>query len=462
MDDKIFGTSGIRGPISEKSTTDLALNLGRGLGSFLKGLGTVGIGTDARTSREMLRNSLVAGVLSTGVDVIDLGIVPMPTVAYFSQLDEIDASVIVTASHNPSADNGFKFFIGGREFIREEEVFLENAISEKQFLVAKWDRCGKVEQGDIRNQYLNNVKKFLASRGEKGNGTKVLLDLANGAATNYTPHLLLEMGFSVTTMNSHQDGHFPGRPAEPSPGNLGDAMKMAANSDFAVTMCHDGDGDRLAVIDEQGEFIDQNRVIALFAKDEVKRIGGGTVVVSIDTSSVIDELVTAAGGAIVRMPLGSLQEYLASDKGKDVVFASEPWKPIFTAMGGWMDGITGAARFAQMMEEQGDGSCTKLMKTIPKYPMLRDYMACPDKIKPKFLPRVKELLVPQMSGVSQVLEVDGIRIECTDGSYVLVRVSGTEPKARLYIGARQQSTVDRLASLTRSVMEEVIENLQKD
>jgi len=115
-----------------------------------------------------------------------------------------------------------------------------------------------------------------------------------------------------------------------------------------------------------------------------------------------------------------------------------------------------------MMEEQGEGSCMKLMKTVPKYPMLRDYMPCPDRVKPKFLPRVKELLVPQVSGISQVLEVDGIRIECTDGSYVLVRVSGTEPKARLYIGAREQSTVDRLASLTRNVMEEVIEELAKD
>lgn len=461
MQEKIFGTSGIRGPISEKATTDLALDLGRALGTFLGGKGAVGVGTDARTSREMLRNSLVAGVLSTGVNVIDLGIAPMPTVAYFSQTSGISTTVIVTASHNPPADNGFKFFVDGREYIRREEVFLENSIYNRQFLTAKWDNCGKVEYLDIRNQYLMNAKKFLASRGGGGHGTKILLDLANGAATNYTPHLLLDLGFSVTTMNSHQDGHFPGRPAEPSPGNLADAMRMAADSDFAVTMCHDGDGDRLAVIDEQGEFIDQNRVIALFARDEVVRKSGGVVVVSIDTSSVIDELVTASGGTVVRMPLGSLQEYLALDKGKDVVFASEPWKPIFTEMGGWMDGITGAARFAQMMEEHGDGSCKKLMKTIPKYPMLRDFITCPDKIKSRFLPRVKELLVPQISGVDKILEIDGIRIDCSNGSYVLVRVSGTEPKARVYIGAKKQSAVDRLAALTRRVMEEVIEDLQK-
>jgi phosphomannomutase len=461
MTGKLFGTSGIRGSIAEKVTTDLALNLGKALGTFLNGKGTVGIGTDARTSRKMLRNGIISGILSTGTNVVDLGIAPMPTVAYYSQIDGISASVIVTASHNPPTDNGFKFFTGGREFIRTEEIFLENCISERRYIAANWNSCGEIMYLDIRRQYLEYLKDFLLKRGKRSNGTKVMLDLANGAATEYTPNLLLKMGYTVTTMNSHQDGHFPGRPAEPSPENLVDAMKMAASSDFAVTMCHDGDGDRLAVIDEQGEFIDQNRVIALFAQDEVERKGGGIVVVSIDTSSVIDELVTKAGGQVTRMPLGSLQEFLASNKGKDVVFASEPWKPIFTEIGGWMDGIIGAARFAQLMDEKGNSSCMKLMESIPKYPILRDFVRCPDNIKQAFLPKVKELLVPELSGIDKILEVDGIRIECTDGSYVLVRVSGTEPKARVYIGAKKQSTVDKLAKLTEGVMNQVLEELQK-
>ncbi len=460
MTQKLFGTSGIRGSIIEKSTPDLALGLGRAFGSFLEGKGVVGVGIDARTSREMLRSALIGGVLSTGTDVVDLGIAPMPTVASFSTNEGISASVIITASHNPPADNGFKFFMSGREFIRSEEEFLENSVFNKEYKVAPWDNIGQLSRKDIKMNYLSRVKEFLLSRGGLSKGTKVLVDLANGAATDYTPELLGDLGFSVTTMNSHQDGHFPGRPAEPSPRNLGDAMKMAAASDFAVTMCHDGDGDRLAVIDEEGEFIDQNRVIAVFARDEVERKGGGIVLTSIDTSSVIDEIVNSAGGSVVRMPLGSLQEFLAGKKGKDVILASEPWKPIFTELGWWMDGITGAARFAQIVDELGDGSCLKLMKTIPKYPILRDFVPCPDKIKQSFLPRVKELLVPEISGVEQVLEVDGIRIENKDGSYVLVRVSGTEPKARVYVGAKTQKTVDNLAKTAKKVMAQVLEELQ--
>ncbi|MHA2025411.1 MAG: phosphoglucosamine mutase [Candidatus Thorarchaeota archaeon] len=460
MTQKLFGTSGIRGSIIEKSTPDLSLGLGRALGSFLEGEGVVGVGTDARTSREVLRNVFVGGVLSTGVNVVDLGIAPMPACAYYSAHNGISASVIITASHNPPTDNGFKFFRGGREFIRTEEEFLENSVFNKDFLTAPWDKIGLLSKQDIKVEFLTKVKDFLLKRGGVSKGTKVLVDLANGAATDYTPELLADLGFSVITINSHQDGHFPGRPPEPSPRNLGDAMKMAAESDYAVTMCHDGDGDRLAVIDEEGEFIDQNRVIAVFAKDEVEKNGGGVVLTSIDTSSVIDEVVNSAGGSVVRMALGSLQEYLATDDGKDVVLGSEPWKPIFTKLGLWMDGITGAARFAQLVDELGDGSCMKLMKTIPKYPILRDFVNCPDKIKQSFLPHVKEVLVPAISGVEKVLEVDGIRIDYKDGSYVLIRVSGTEPKARLYVGAKSQQTLDKTAEVAKRIMSQVLEELQ--
>jgi phosphomannomutase len=456
---KLFGTSGIRGSIAEKSDSDLAMNLGRALGTFLEGQGGVCVGTDARTSRVMLRNALVSGLVSTGVSVQDLGIAPMPAVAFSSSLEGVSASVVVTASHNPASDNGFKFFVSGREFVRNEEVALETSVFESRFLVSPWNSIGHVNRIDIMGPFLSEVKKFLLSRGEMSKKTRVLVDLANGAATDYTPRLLRELGFSVATMNSHQDGHFPGRPAEPSPRNLGDAMKAAAKGEFAVTVCHDGDGDRIAVIDEEGEFVDQNRVIAVFARDEVQRNGGGTVLTSIDTSSVIDEIAVKAGGKVVRRPLGSLQEYLSGKEGKEVVLASEPWKPVFTGLGNWMDGITGAGRFAQIVDELGDGSCLKLMKTIPKYPMLRDFVPCPDEIKTEFLPKVKEMLLPRLTGIEQVLEVDGIRVERKDGSYVLVRVSGTEPKARVYAGAKKKETLEKVSQKAIDAMKAALQEL---
>jgi len=461
LERKLFGTSGIRGSIADKVNVDLALNLGRGLGTVLSGRGTVAVGTDARTSRQVLRNAFVAGLVSTGTSVVDLSVAPMPAVAAQSTLTGISASVIITASHNPGSDNGFKFFTDGREFIKSEEERLETCVFNREFSTASWTAIGSIVETDIKQAYLKRIKGFLSTRGGEPVRTKILVDLANGAATGYTPELLRELGITVTTINSHPDGHFPGRLPEPSPGNLIDTMKVGAGSDFAATFCHDGDGDRLAVIDEKGSFVDQNRVIALFAKDEVERKSGGSVVTSIDTSSVIDEVVGKVGGKVTRVPLGSLQEELARDKQRSIVFASEPWKAIFTDLGGWMDGIAAAGRFAQMIGEVGQNSCIRLMSAIPEYPVLRDQVACPDDAKQKFMTIVRRMLLSEVTGVQRVLDIDGIRIECTDGSYLLVRPSGTEPKARVYIGARTQPSLDKLAGIAMSAIRRAVEESTK-
>lgn len=457
MERRLFGTSGIRGSIAEKVSVDLALDLGRGLGSYLNGKGTVAVGTDARTSRQVLRNAFVAGLISTGTNGIDLSVAPMPAVAAQSAWTGVSVSVIITASHNPATDNGFKFFTGGREFIRSEEEALEKIVFSREFKAASWDSIGSIVATDIKQAYLGKIKNFLGNRGGEKGQTRVLVDLANGAATQYTPELLRELGFIVTTINSHPDGYFPGRLPEPSPGNLIDTMMVGASSDFAVTLCHDGDGDRLAVIDEKGRFVDQNRVIALFAKDEVERRNGGLVVTSIDTSSVIDEVVGKAGGEVTRVPLGSLQERLASDRQRSIVFASEPWKAIFTDLGDWMDGIAAAGRLAQMVRETGKDSCIMLLSSIPEYPVLRDQVACPDNAKQKFMTSVRSILLSEVTGIQRVLDIDGMRIEFTDGSYLLVRPSGTEPKARVYIGAKTQASLDKLAGTAMSAIRRALE-----
>ncbi len=454
VDILLFGTSGIRGGIKYTVTTDLSMNLGRSLGAYLGGNGKVGVGVDARTSNQMLKSSFKAGIVSTGVDVVNLGLVPMPTAAYCSTKQGISASVVITASHNPPTDNGFKFFVNGREMIKSEEEQITNFLDNREFLIAPWSEIGQVSTISIRNEYLQYLKQFLMKRGKRGDSMRILIDAANGAASTYTPYLLTRLGFDVTTLNSNLDGHFPGRPAEPSPENLKDTMALAKAAQFPVTLCHDGDGDRVAVIDEDGNFIDQNRVIALFAREEIKRKGEGTVLVSIDTSSVIDEVVKNEGGHVERAPLGSLQEKFA-EGGHNIVLASEPWKPIFTSLGQWMDGIAAVARIAQMVKEHGKGSCKELMMSIPEYPMLREHIRCPDRMKKCFMKKVK-MFVQEFTSVERIIEVDGVRLEFTDNSYLLIRVSGTEPKARLYIGARSENRFHDLSDEARKMMKRAL------
>ncbi len=455
---RIFGTSGIRGP-TDRINVNMAVDLGRALGTILNEGNKVAIGTDARTSRSSLLHAFRAGLLSTGVNVIDLGISAMPVVAYSSMIPSIKASVIVTASHNPPTDNGFKFFKNGREFVRSEEQAIEKTMLDRKFRATSWSAIGKTVRYDIRAEYLRRARNYLLKSGQRGNGMRVMVDAANGAACYYTPKLLTDIGFSVVTLNSHPDGHFPGRLPEPSPANLHSTINIAADMDLAVCICHDGDGDRLAIIDEEGNFIDQNRVIALFAAVEMERRGKGVIVVSIDTSSVIDEIVKQRGGEIIRVPLGALHEELVRDTEHKVLFASEPWKPIFPAYGGWMDGILGAGLFAQLVNEMGEGSCKRLMRSIPEYPIIRDQMACPDSLKTEFMSRVSALLLTEVTGIERINNTDGIRIDREDGSYLLVRVSGTEPKARLYVGAKTQTTLDSLAETARDAMKRALKEV---
>ena len=158
MSKKLFGTSGIRGDIIEKTNVELSLNLGRSLGTYLEGKGTVGVGTDYRTSNVMLRDAFVSGVVSTGTNLIDLGIAPMPAVGSHSAFPEIDVSVIITASHNPPTDNGFKFFANGREFVRSEEEKIEDRVFDRKFRIAEWMNIGSVTHWSIRTHYLDMLK----------------------------------------------------------------------------------------------------------------------------------------------------------------------------------------------------------------------------------------------------------------------------------------------------------------
>ncbi len=341
--------------------------------------------------------------------------------------------------------------------MRAEEERIEKCIRDKSVVTANWSGVGVVSQSSVRDAYVKRVLRFVLERGSQSEGMRVLIDAANGAASSYTPQMMRELGFSVVTINSHQDGYFPGRAPEPSPRNLGGTMRIIGDGEFSVGLCHDGDGDRLAVIDEAGQFVDQNRIIALLAQDEIEKHGRGTVVTSIDTSSVIDEVVEKSGGRVVRVPLGTLQEELRRDcEDRSIVFASEPWKPVFVELGMWMDGIAGAIRVAQLVETEGDGSCKRLLKRIPEYPILRDFVPCPDDLKACVMTRVRDKLLADIPGVSQVIENDGIRIDCDDGSYVLVRPSGTEPKVRMYIGARTEHALKRLKETTRWVVDNLL------
>ncbi len=444
---QLFGTRGIRGPIATKVTPELMLKLGQAVANYV-GEGKIVVGRDARTSSEMLRYTFVAGALAGGCDVIDVGLVPSPCVAFTVRELGARAGAIITASHNPPPDNGIAFYRSdGMEFLPEEELKLEELIFEKQLKRASWDSLGSMQRHDAIPRYLEAIKRAVKVR----RGFKVVVDCANGMGAVTTPLLLRELGCKVMTLNSHLDGYFPGHSSEPQPWNLGDLMLTVREVGADLGIAHDGDADRVAMVDERGNFVKHDALIALFAKRAVEAKGGGAIVTSINTSVAIEEVVAQAGGQTFRTVLGN---YSAEMLEHGACFAGEPGKLIFPEFGPWADGVLVAAKMLEVMSLQRKPLSKIFAANVPVYPMYFEDFKCPEEQKEKLMQGIRKYLSENVSEVRDVLDIDGIRVNRKNGSWILIRVSGTEPKARLVVEGRTEAELEALKKVgLRGILE---------
>lgn len=437
---KLFGTRGIRGPLSTKVTPELMLRLGCALAEYING-GEVVVGWDTRTSSEMLSRAFTAGLTSGGADVIEIGVVPSPCLAFTTKTLGAGAGAIITASHNPPEDNGIAFYRSdGTEFLTEDEVSLERILIGGGGGISRWDELGSVRRYEAIRPYLNAIKKLVKVK----SGLKVVIDCANGAGSLVTPRLLRELGCKVVTLNAHPDGHFPGRPPEPQPGNLTDLMATVREVNADIGLAHDGDADRIAVIDEQGNFVKPDAVIALFAELAVARANGGTVVTSINTSVAIDEVVTRAGGKVHRTGLGDFTEAMLEHHA---CFAAEPGKLVFLELGPWADGVFCAAKLLELMSTEQKPISEIISERIPDYPMYLNDFDCPDEMKDEFMREARDYLLANVDEIHDTIEVDGLRVNRKNGSWILIRTSGTEPKVRFAVEARDEAELERLKEI---------------
>jgi phosphomannomutase/phosphoglucomutase len=217
----LFGTNGVRGIANEYITPEVAVNLARCLGTYMGSKGTVAIGCDTRISGHMLKSAAVAGALSTGLSVIDVGIVPTPSILYYVR-DFADAGIIVTASHNPRQYNGIKFIAGdGSEFSRDAEKDIEKIYSSGKYSTVSWEKTGRFRNDPGTNEYyVRNIIKSVNAEAIRSRKFKVVADTGCGAGSLTLPFLLRELGCQVLTLEAQLDGTFPWRNPEPLPESL--------------------------------------------------------------------------------------------------------------------------------------------------------------------------------------------------------------------------------------------------
>lgn len=451
---RLFGTAGIRGRYPDEVGPELAFGVGASV-AWVRRARLVVVGGDGRLTTPILKAMASAGAMVAGADVVDVGLVPMPSLPWAVVRRGADAGIYITASHNPPTDNGIKVFRpDGAEFTRAEEDEVERAYFSRSWEPAQWDGVGKlVSGGDMLTQYITEVAEAAAPT-EVRRVPRVVVDTANGAASLATPRVLKDIGAEVFTFNANVDGRFPGRYPEPRADVLEPLLPAARSLRADVFLAHDGDGDRLAVLDPAGGFVKQDRVIALLARWKLGR-RGGTVIVSIDVGRAVRDVVESMGGKLRVVRLGKLHEGLLETP--DAVMAAEPWKFIDPSWGKWIDGVYQAATIVRMMAEEGR-TIGELLADIPDYPQARVSIKMPKAVRDKVYEAVAQELVGKAPEGAEVTTIDGVRVDYPDGSWLLLRKSGTEPKIRIY---GEAPTLEELRRAVEALKAEIIRHAKK-
>lgn len=451
---RLFGTAGIRGRYLEKITPELAYRIGLSVAHYVGGYGSSSVGYDIRTTSPLLAQLVAAGLMAGGLDAIDTGIVPTPVLAYSVPKTKSKAGVMVTASHNPPPDNGLKVFDSeGMEYTLSMERDLEELISNGDLrkLHAPWDRVGRLIVGhEVLEEYVYDLLDVMTVRTPKID-LRVAVDCANGTASNVTPRVLRLIGAGkVVSFNCHHDGFFPGRHPEPRPDTVSPYIDAASTLSIHSLLAHDGDADRLAIAVPGLGFVKQDLVIALFSWWKL-RDRKGAIVVSVDVGMEVEEIVDRMGGRLVRSKLGKLHERLKDTPG--VLLAAEPWKLIDPSWGPWVDGIYQAALFVRIALEEGEPPAN-LIQRLPFYPSARiNIKLSRDEDKLKIYPVLEEKAKSELAkGSVDINEMDGVRITYEDSSWVLLRISGTEPKVRIYSQATSKEKLKELITRAKELV----------
>ncbi|WP_254764907.1 phosphomannomutase [Natrinema marinum] len=474
----LFGTAGIRGPVEEVSPS-LALAVGQAAAEPGK---TFVVGRDGRETGPALAAAMEAGLASAGADVRRIGQVPTPALAFASQGRR---GVMLTASHNPPADNGIKLFVDGVEYDSDAERTIDDRVASGQSQLAKWHDWGDAERLAVLERYRDAVASYVRERfGGRAEGSdtaasdplaglRIAVDCGNGMGALATPQVLERLGASVIGVNASVDGHFPGRGSKPTPETLSEFSDFLADGSevshassepatgFDLGLAHDGDADRLVVLGPDGDVLHEDTILAVVAARYTADSDADdpVVVTTPNASARIDERVRAAGGRVERVRLGALHEGIARERdrgsaGTEIVFAAEPWKHIHTAFGGWIDGVVSAAAVAALVAEAGDTET--LREPVTERPYRKISVECADDAKPETMATL-ETALPEAFPEASVETEYGVRLEFADASWLLVRPSGTEPYVRLYA---ESDTVDELVDEARAVIETAVAETQ--
>ncbi len=438
MNKKIFGTDGVRGTANiEPVTAETALKLGRAAAHVFKNLNKqardrgkhkIVIGKDTRLSGYMLENAISSGILSMGVDVLFIGPLPTPGVAYITRSLRADAGIVITASHNPYADNGIKFFradgykLDDKIENRIEELVFSGEIEKVRPAAQEIGKAVRID--DALGRYIEFAKAGFPKNLTLEN-LRIVVDCGNGAAYKASPCVLRELGAEVIVVGNQPDGtNINANCGSMYPENL--CATVVAHKAH-VGIAHDGDADRVLLCDENGKLVDGDDIMAIAASDMLASgtLVKKTLVATVMSNAGLEAAIKKAGGNVIRTAVGDrnvIDELLK----KDFNFGGEQsGHLIFRDFSTTGDGLVAALQILRIMRET-EQPLSKLAKCWTRFPQLVTNVIVREKIP-----------FEKLDGVLKLVSSAETELKSAGGR-VLLRYSGTEPKARLLLEGRDE------------------------
>lgn len=446
--DLMVSVSGFRGRVGPSLTPELVAGLGAAYGAFVRDEGdgdTVIVGRDSRTSGPMLMRSAVAGLLSVGCRVVELGVVPTPTLMLAVKEAGAAGGIAVTASHNAAEWNALKFAARGGAFLPPERMIrFQERVREEDPARAAWDAIPRVDRdAGAPGRHVERILglPFVDVEGVRRERVRVALDCVNGAGGVVLPDLLERLGCEVHAIGLEPHGRFH-RDPEPTARNLAALGELVRDSGARIGLAVDPDADRLSLVDERGRALGEDLTLAL-AADVVLRRERGRVVTNLSTSRVVEDIARGHGCRVARAPVGEINVVVRMVAEGAVVGGEGNGGVIVPALHLTRDAPAGAALLLQYLADEPGIPLSERVATLTSYTIVKEKAAFPREALAAAYTALAEQFPPGVRDDS-----DGLRIEWpARGAWLHVRPSGTEPVVRLIAEAPDpppaQSLVDR-------------------
>jgi len=432
---KLFGTNGVRGVFGEDLTLDFISKITLSIASFFK-KGPILVGYDGRESSVAISKIVTAALSSAGLDSAICGLVPTPCLQFATRQLGYNGGIMITASHNPPQYNGLKVIANdGIEISRDSELQVEKFYFAKKWMTAK--KFGLItKESNAINTYLSGIKKQVNVSKIRSQKLKIVLDLGNGAQAVTAPTLCKELGCETVLINEKIDSNFSGRGSEPTPQNLDKLSDMIIKSKADLGIAFDGDGDRSIFCDESGKILTGDRSALLLSKYIIRKQPRSKIVTSVNSTSVIEKIAAESKSHVLRTRVGSVEVSRKMVEENAIIG--------FEENGGFMYGKHNQVR---------DGSMTMAILLDLLASSKNSLSQEMDALPPSFTTKGKiECSREDFKKIVKILKTehykkdltDGIKLSLDDSSWIMVRLSGTEPIARIYAESSSQSKLDEI------------------